>query len=93
MAFTWSTASTVNGARKSQQLSWNDLPADSTIDIQLGALVPGQHAIRRVSADPFAESSAVFGPREPEIANLTRDRQRASTLRHRRRQEWRRYGL
>jgi hypothetical protein len=64
---------TVNGVRKSPQLSWSDLAADSTIEIRLGALVPGQHAIRRVSADPYDESSAVFGPREPAIENFTRD--------------------
>ena len=62
---------TINGVRKSQQVSWADLPADSTIDIRLGALVPGQQAMRRVSADPFVESSAVFGPGEPAIANFT----------------------
>ncbi|MDL2353918.1 MAG: esterase [Pseudomonadota bacterium] len=64
---------TVNGASKSQQVAWRDLPADSTIAIRLGALVPGKQAMRRVSADPYAESSAVFGPREPDIAGLARD--------------------
>lgn len=64
---------TINGVRKSQQVSWADLAADSSIEIRLGALVPGQHAMRRVSADPFAESSAVFGPREPTIARLARE--------------------
>jgi hypothetical protein len=63
----------VNGAKASQHVSWRDLTAHSIIDIQLGALAPGQHGIRRVSADPYTESSTVFGPREPEIANLARD--------------------
>jgi hypothetical protein len=60
----------VNGIRKSQQVAWADLPADATIEIRLGALVPGHQEIRRVGADPFIESSAVFGPREPVIASL-----------------------
>ena len=64
---------TVNGAKASQRGRWEQLPADSVIDIRLGALVPGQQEIRRVSADPYTESSAVFGPREPEIANFARD--------------------
>ncbi|MET0856689.1 MAG: esterase [Telluria sp.] len=64
---------TLNGARKPQTVAWGDLPADSSIEVRLGALVPGQHGIRRVSADPYSESSAVFGPREPAIVNLTRD--------------------
>jgi hypothetical protein len=63
----------VNGATKSAQLSWADLPADAAIEIRLGALVPGEQAIRHVGADPLAESSAVFGPREPVIAGLARD--------------------
>ena len=53
------------------KFAWRDLPADSIIDIKLGALVPGEQAIRRVNADPYVESSAVFAPREPEIANFT----------------------
>ncbi|MDB5948860.1 MAG: esterase, partial [Massilia sp.] len=60
----------VNAVRRSQQVSWADLPADATIEIRLGRLVPGQQAIRRVGADPLQESSAVFGPREPVIAGL-----------------------
>jgi hypothetical protein len=64
---------TLNGARKPQAIAWGDLPADSNIEIRLGALVPGRQAIHRVSADPYAESSAVFGPREPAITNLQRD--------------------
>lgn len=55
------------------KFAWRDLSADGVIDIKLGALVPGRQAIRRVSADPYIESSEVFAPREPEIANFTRD--------------------
>jgi hypothetical protein len=58
---------------ESVKYAWRDLSADSIIDIKLGALVPGEQAIRRVSADPYIESSAVFAPREPEIANFTGD--------------------
>jgi hypothetical protein len=52
------------------KFAWRELPAHSDIDIKLGALAPGEQTIRRVSADPYAESSAVFAPREPEIANF-----------------------
>jgi hypothetical protein len=61
---------TVNGVRKSQQLSWSDVPIDATIEIRLGALVPGQQEIRRVDAEPLEESAAVFGPREPVITSF-----------------------
>jgi hypothetical protein len=64
---------TLNGARKSQALAWDELSADSRIEVRLGALVPGQQAIHRVGADPYSESSAVFGPREPAIVRLGRD--------------------
>jgi hypothetical protein len=53
------------------KFAWRDLRADSKIAIRLGALVPGEQAIRRVGANPYLESSAVFAPREPEIANFT----------------------
>ncbi|HEU4373403.1 MAG TPA: esterase [Telluria sp.] len=56
---------------ESTRFAWRDLPADGTIAIKLGALVPGEQAIRRVSADPYSESSAVFAPREPAIADFT----------------------
>jgi hypothetical protein len=63
---------TVNGAKASNAVRWEQLAADNVIDIKLGALVPGIQKIRRVSSNPFTESNAVFGPREPEIANLVR---------------------
>jgi len=37
---------------------------------RLGRLVKGAQHIRRVSADPYQESDAVFGPREPVITSL-----------------------
>jgi hypothetical protein len=63
----------VNGARVSQHVNWNALPANSAIEIVLGTLAPGQQRIRRVNADPYATSGAVFAPGEPAIANFTRD--------------------
>jgi hypothetical protein len=70
---------TVNGAKVPNAVRWEQLLTNNVIDVQLGALIPGNQGIRRVSADPFTESNAVFGPREPGIANLVRDdRARAS---------------
>lgn len=63
----------LDGARAAQAIKWEQLGDDSTVDIELGALVAGGQAIRRVNADPYAGTSAVFGPREPDIANLKRD--------------------
>jgi hypothetical protein len=63
---------TVNGARAASAIRWEQLARDSVIDVRLGMLAPGQQKIHRVSADPYAESSAVFGPREPTIANIRR---------------------
>jgi hypothetical protein len=64
---------TLNGHAALQTIAWNALLEQNQIDIELGALASGQHAIRRVSADPYTESSTVFGPREPAIASLARD--------------------
>ncbi|MES2756115.1 MAG: esterase [Pseudomonadota bacterium] len=64
---------TVNGARASQHVDWSALPADSAVGIVLGTLAPGQQRIRRVGADPYAQSNAVFAPREPAIVNFKRD--------------------
>jgi hypothetical protein len=62
----------LNGASTTAAIRWDQLAPTNEIDITLGALIPGQQQMRRVSADPYAESSAVFGPREPVIASLTR---------------------
>ena len=43
---------------------------DSTIEVKLGRLIEGDQAIRRVSADPYAEGDDVFGPREPVITSV-----------------------
>jgi hypothetical protein len=63
----------LNGAPAGSQIKWEQLPGDATIELTLGALAPGEHELRRVSADPYLETSTVFGPREPSIARLRRD--------------------
>lgn len=62
---------TLNGAPAPQAIRWDQLGSANTIVVTLGALRPGDQAIRRVRADPYAESPAVFGPREPAIANVS----------------------
>jgi len=47
-----------------------ELSETNRIEITLGKLVTGQEQIRRVNADPYVESSAVFGPREPVVTSL-----------------------
>lgn len=63
----------LNGAPVTQQIRWDQLKAANTISVTLGALRAGEQAIHRVSADPYAESPDVFGPREPVIARLARE--------------------
>jgi hypothetical protein len=64
----------LNGAKAGQAIAWDKLPADSAIILKLGALQGGQQAIARVRADPYSpDARAVFAPREPGIASLTRD--------------------
>ncbi|MGZ5201167.1 MAG: MGH1-like glycoside hydrolase domain-containing protein [Telluria sp.] len=60
----------LNGVPSGQAIAWQALKDDNTIDIDLGALVAGDQAIRRVNANPFEESGTVFGPREPVITQL-----------------------
>ncbi|MGG7606563.1 MGH1-like glycoside hydrolase domain-containing protein [Massilia sp. BKSP1R2A-1] len=68
-----------------QQIRLNGKPAGHTIrlaqlrerndiEIVLGKLLPGQQAIRRVQDSPYAPGGATFGPREPAIVSLTRDK-------------------
>ncbi|MBZ2209224.1 MGH1-like glycoside hydrolase domain-containing protein [Massilia soli] len=64
---------TLNGVPAQQQIRLDQLKANNTITVTLGALRAGQQAIRRVSADPYAESPDVFGPREPVITRLAHD--------------------
>ena len=62
----------LNGAKAGQSIKWEQLLDDNMIDIHLGRLIAGARGIRRVNADPYVETSAVFGPREPDIANILR---------------------
>jgi hypothetical protein len=63
----------LNGKPAGPRVKWTELTADNQIEIVLGKLEAGEQAIRRVNADPYLETPAVFGPREPAIANLKRD--------------------
>jgi hypothetical protein len=62
----------VDGKPAGSSIPWSALDAHSDIEVQLGKLVDGATAIRRVSADPYAETPTVFGPREPRIDGVAR---------------------
>ncbi|TFW29389.1 esterase [Massilia arenosa] len=64
----------VNGAPTGDQIAWDKLGADNTIEIALGALQPGDTGIARVNADPYMEASTVFAPREPMVRDFGRDK-------------------
>jgi hypothetical protein len=70
----------LNGKPAGPSIRWTELGAHNQIEIVLGKLQAGEQAIRRVNADPYQESPAVFGPREPAIANLKRDAGGFATL-------------
>lgn len=72
---------TLNGASTGPAIGWDQLGADSVIDITLGKLVPGMMEIRRVSADPYSEAANVFAPREPAIVSLSPQRDGSVKLR------------
>jgi hypothetical protein len=55
----------VDGKPAGAELRWDQLKSGSRIEIQLGHLEAGQQTIHRVTANPYEESPAVFGPREP----------------------------
>jgi hypothetical protein len=63
----------LNGKPAGAAIAWSALAADNRIEIVLGKLEAGEQTIRRVNADPYVETPAVFGPREPVIAGLRRD--------------------
>jgi hypothetical protein len=63
----------LNGKPAGSAIPWGALAADNQIEIVLGKLEAGEQAIRRVNADPYVETPAVFGPHEPVIAGLSRD--------------------
>lgn len=70
----------VNGKPAGDTIGLLDLTESNRIEIVLGRLVTGQQAIRRVNADPFEQTSAVFGPREPTLDALSRAPSGAATL-------------
>jgi hypothetical protein len=66
-------AVTVNGNPVTGSvIAWDALPADSRIDVKLGALQAGRQAIRRVDGDPAALSGPLFAPREATVARAVR---------------------
>jgi hypothetical protein len=67
----------LNGAPSDAAIAWQALKDDNRIDIDLATLVPGDQSIRRVNANPYEESPAVFGPRDPSITKLERKGRRA----------------
>jgi len=62
----------VDGKPASDTLRWDQLKSGSRIEIVLGALQAGDAAIHRVSANPYSQAPAVFGPREPRITALVK---------------------
>lgn len=58
---------TLNGEKAAATLPMANLRDDNLIEITLGQLKPGQQQVRRVNADPYAEPTSVFGPREPQL--------------------------
>ncbi|MGJ7914449.1 MGH1-like glycoside hydrolase domain-containing protein [Massilia sp. LXY-6] len=63
----------LNGKPAGSRIGWSELGDANRIEIVLGRLEAGEQAIRRVNADPYVETPAVFGPHEPAIASLRRD--------------------
>ena len=63
----------LNGAPSGATIPWARLRDGDVIEVALGAVTKGETGIRRVNADPYLESPAVFGPREPVIEALERD--------------------
>jgi hypothetical protein len=71
----------LNGERVGGTIPWARLRDGDMIEVALGAVVKGENAIRRVNADPYVETPAVFGPREPVIGALERDASGRARLR------------
>jgi hypothetical protein len=70
----------LNGKPSSSAIKWTELGPENRIEIVLGKLQPGEQAIRRVNADPYVESPAVFSPHEPVIADLKPDAKGRATV-------------
>ncbi|WP_296947321.1 esterase [uncultured Massilia sp.] len=62
----------LDGRPAQADIAWDALRDGSRIEVVLGKLAAGEQAIHRVQADPYQETPATFGPREPRIADLTR---------------------
>lgn len=63
----------VNGKAATSVIGWNELGADNTIEVRLGALVEGKQAIYRVDGDPLASGGALFAPFEAEVGQVSRN--------------------
>ena len=62
----------LNGKPVGATLPLAALGQTNRIEVTLGKLVDDAGAIRRVSADPYVESSLTFGPREPVLSGIER---------------------
>lgn len=71
---------TVNGQQVGAALDWSALADDNLVEIHLGALLPGQQAIRRVDGQPYQADPALYAPFEPR-ATLAQDARGAATVR------------
>jgi hypothetical protein len=60
----------LNGKPAGSTIPWGALALENQVEIVLGKLEAGEQAIRRVNADPYVETPAVFGPHEPFIPDL-----------------------
>ncbi|HEY1147545.1 MAG TPA: hypothetical protein VGF27_03180, partial [Pseudoduganella sp.] len=58
-------AGTLNGAAMTEAPRWSDLAEDNTIELRLGALMPGRQQITRVDVGSFNFGPAAFAPHEP----------------------------
>ena len=63
----------LNGQPVGQDIRWDQLHGENTLEIRFGKAADGAQPVRRVQADPYREDPAVFGPREPVVGSLTRD--------------------
>jgi len=61
-----------NGKPANATIPWARLRDGDSVEIRLGALAGAGSTLRRVNADPYVESPAVFAPREPAIDKLER---------------------
>lgn len=63
----------VNGKETKGVIGWDELGADNTIEVRLGALADGKQAIHRVDGDPLASKGAMFAPFEAEVGQVSRN--------------------